>query len=160
MTPIGNWARNYLYGLSGRLKEPAVGQANGSDLHTYPQLLFRPRASEADRKSRSVGRQHPERCYDGFMRILAVALSLLAAVPSIAVSQEAVTGQASIVDGDTLEIRGVRIRLFGIDAPESAQTCHDDDGKLYRCGIKVTPRTLPALPACKMPLYNELIAHA
>jgi endonuclease YncB( thermonuclease family) len=70
------------------------------------------------------------------MRIFAIALSLFAAIPSLAVSQEAVTGRASIVDGDTLEIRGVRIRLFGVDAPESAQTCHDDDGKLYRCGQK------------------------
>jgi len=26
-------------------------------------------------------------------------------------------GQASIVDGDTLEIHGARIRLWGIDAP-------------------------------------------
>jgi endonuclease YncB( thermonuclease family) len=29
--------------------------------------------------------------------------------------------------------RSDRIRLFGVDAPESVQTCHDDDGKLYRC---------------------------
>jgi len=28
------------------------------------------------------------------------------------------TGQASIIDGDTLEIHGRRIRLWGIDAPE------------------------------------------
>jgi endonuclease YncB( thermonuclease family) len=32
-------------------------------------------------------------------------------------------GQASIVDGDTLEIHGTRIRLWGIDAPESSQLC-------------------------------------
>jgi endonuclease YncB( thermonuclease family) len=54
----------------------------------------------------------------------------------MATAQEAIVGQASVVDGDTLEIRGTRIRLFGIDAPESDQTCHDDDGKLYRCGQK------------------------
>jgi hypothetical protein len=45
-------------------------------------------------------------------------------------------GQASVVDGDRLEIRGVRIRLFGVDAPESAQTCLEDGAKLYRCGQK------------------------
>ena len=29
-------------------------------------------------------------------------------------------GRASVIDGDTLEVQGTRIRLFGIDAPESA----------------------------------------
>jgi hypothetical protein len=30
-------------------------------------------------------------------------------------------GQASVVDGDTLDIHGTRIRLWGVDAPESSQ---------------------------------------
>jgi endonuclease YncB( thermonuclease family) len=46
-------------------------------------------------------------------------------------------GQASIVDGDTLEIHGTRIRLWGIDAPESSQLCRDEDSSLYRCGARV-----------------------
>ena len=29
------------------------------------------------------------------------------------------TGQAGIIDGDTLKIHGTRIRLWGIDAPKS-----------------------------------------
>jgi endonuclease YncB( thermonuclease family) len=29
------------------------------------------------------------------------------------------TGQASVIDGDTLDIHGTRIRLWGIDTPES-----------------------------------------
>jgi endonuclease YncB( thermonuclease family) len=45
-------------------------------------------------------------------------------------------GQASIIDGDTLEIHGTRIRLWGIDAPESTQLCRDDDSLQYRCGAK------------------------
>ena len=44
------------------------------------------------------------------------------------------TGRASVIDGDTIEIHGSRIRLFGIDAPESSQLCRDEDSKQYRCG--------------------------
>lgn len=45
-------------------------------------------------------------------------------------------GQASIIDGDTLEIHGKRIRLWGIDAPESSPLCRDEDSSLYRCGAQ------------------------
>ena len=45
-------------------------------------------------------------------------------------------GQASVIDGDTLEIHGTRIRLWGVDAPESSQLCRGDDSLQYRCGAK------------------------
>jgi endonuclease YncB( thermonuclease family) len=46
------------------------------------------------------------------------------------------TGQASVIDGDTLEIHGTRIRLWGVDAPESSQLCRGEDSLPYRCGAK------------------------
>ena len=45
-------------------------------------------------------------------------------------------GQASVVDGDTLEIHGNRIRLWGVDAPESTQLCRGEDSEQYRCGAQ------------------------
>ena len=47
---------------------------------------------------------------------------------------ETIVGRASVVDGDTLAIRGRRIRLHGIDAPESGQICQDEMARPYRCG--------------------------
>jgi len=44
-----------------------------------------------------------------------------------------IIGIASIIDGDTIEIHGHRIRLFGVDAPESRQLW-SLNGRKYRCG--------------------------
>jgi len=50
---------------------------------------------------------------------------------------ETIAGRASVIDGDTLEIAGKQIRLLGIDAPESSQTCTDSRGSRYRCGQRL-----------------------
>lgn len=49
---------------------------------------------------------------------------------------EAITGYATAYDGDRIDIRGKRVHLAGIDAPEPAQTCADPNEKLYACGRK------------------------
>jgi endonuclease YncB( thermonuclease family) len=45
-------------------------------------------------------------------------------------------GRPASSTGDTLEIRGTRIHLWGIDAPESDQLCRNDGSEHYRCGQK------------------------
>ena len=42
-------------------------------------------------------------------------------------------GAARVVDGDTLEVSGEKLRLLGIDAPEMAQTC-EANGRPVLCG--------------------------
>lgn len=44
-----------------------------------------------------------------------------------------IAGSARVVDGDTLEIGGTRVRLHGIDAPESKQRCRAG-GRTWPCG--------------------------
>ena len=50
-----------------------------------------------------------------------------------AIAGPTLSGSARIIDGDTLEVRGKRVRLHGIDAPESAQRCRSG-GRLWSCG--------------------------
>ncbi|MBM3530547.1 MAG: thermonuclease family protein [Alphaproteobacteria bacterium] len=51
-----------------------------------------------------------------------------------AATGEAFSGRARVVDGDSLEVSGRRVRLFGIDAPEARQDCRDGRGRVYACG--------------------------
>jgi endonuclease YncB( thermonuclease family) len=49
----------------------------------------------------------------------------------------AIVGYARVIDGDTLDLSGARIRLRGIDAPEATQTCTIAE-QVYRCGERAT----------------------
>lgn len=46
------------------------------------------------------------------------------------------SGLPRIVDGDTAEIAGVKVRLSGIDAPETDQICLDASSQSWNCGIE------------------------
>ncbi len=66
------------------------------------------------------------------MRALALAAALLlASVPAWA---QDITGPARVIDGDTLNVAGQRIRLHGIDAPEKNQVCQIE-GVPWACGV-------------------------
>lgn len=81
--------------------------------------------------------------------LLAAALLQAASVNSIPIY-----GIARAVDGDSLEIGGIRVRLFGIDAPEFDQLC-TRSGARYACGAEsadrlsklVTGRSISCVPA-------------
>ncbi len=58
---------------------------------------------------------------------------LLLTLPSLAHAD--ITGKPRIVDGDTIHIGKIKIRLHGIDAPEMKQTCRTSKGEEQLCGM-------------------------
>jgi endonuclease YncB( thermonuclease family) len=74
------------------------------------------------------------------MRWVVVATLLLglgcsSAVPAAGAE---ISGVARVVDGDTIRLGDTRIRLHGIDAPESDQSCNARDGGTWPCGKEAT----------------------
>jgi endonuclease YncB( thermonuclease family) len=59
---------------------------------------------------------------------------------------QSISGIARVIDGDTIEVRGTRLRLDGIDAPESKQTC-EANGQTYACGEQATKALIALLGA-------------
>jgi len=64
-------------------------------------------------------------------------VTLCLASLSFAASAENLSGPARVVDGDTIELEGERIRLHGIDAPEGRQICAAE-GAEYPCVTMAT----------------------
>lgn len=68
--------------------------------------------------------------------MLALLLASIAAQPACAqpAAAASIRGVARVVDGDTLVVSGVRIRMGAVDAPERSQSCTDAHGALRLAG--------------------------
>lgn len=66
-----------------------------------------------------------------------LGLLLALATPGALANPPLLHGPAQVVDGDTLDVAGARIRLHGIDAPERSQLCENAAGEWY-CGQAAT----------------------
>ena len=91
-----------------------------------------------------------------------VGLSVLLAWGAPALAD--IIGKPRVIDGDTIEIAGQRIRLHGIDAPESRQTC-EAGGETWPCGqqasLALADKIGTANVACEdhgMDQYDRTIA--
>lgn len=67
--------------------------------------------------------------------LLAVVFSLR---PVVLTDETWIIGEARVIDGDTLDVGPVRIRLHGIDAPEAGQRCGQ-----WHCGDRAAAARRP-----------------
>ena len=77
------------------------------------------------------------RTSDAVLRCLVVCSTVLVAIGLTSPVHAELSGRASVIDGDSIEVTGQEIRLHGIDAPEFKQTCIAG-GKTWRCGRQAT----------------------
>ena len=77
---------------------------------------------------------------------------------------ERIAGKAKVLEGDTIEINGTQVRLFGIDAPENGQTC-TIKRKPFRCdraaasalADKIGARIVECEPK-DLDIYNRIVS--
>ncbi|MBB4277776.1 thermonuclease family protein [Rhizobium mongolense] len=63
------------------------------------------------------------------LKFLAIALLLF-----VSAERAFAASNVRVIDGDTIDVDGVRYRLHGIDAPEAGQLCKSSDGGDWACG--------------------------
>lgn len=63
------------------------------------------------------------------------------------------SSRVRVIDGDTLDLEGVKVRLKGIDAPEIKQLCRKDKN-IFNCG-ELAKRSLEALILDKVVSCNK-----
>ncbi len=61
-------------------------------------------------------------------------LSLALSFGAVPADAQTVSGVVRVIDGDTIDLNGTRIRLHGIDALEASQTCETATGQPWTCG--------------------------
>ena len=96
--------------------------------------------------------------------VVGLMLSCVHGLPALG-QVSSIVGEALVIDGDTLAVGSLRVRLHGIDAPESGQVCPSKHGGDWDCG-KVATRRLSDLThgrivsceALYQDIYGRIIA--
>ena len=88
--------------------------------------------------------------------VAVAALALLAATVWALQHDGAIeiAGHPRAIDGDTIAFGRAHVRLYGIAAPESDQTCSTATGDLYPCGVLATSALLQLIDG------EHIICHA
>src|SRR5262249_61381782 len=67
-------------------------------------------------------------------RVVGVAVLAIGISCAGGSAADVIEGSATVTDGDTIRVGDTRIRLHGIDAPETSQTCNAAGGGAWACG--------------------------
>lgn len=94
-----------------------------------------------------------------FLVLLFCVLSISVAAKPISIigkdwDRESITGRAFIIDGDTLKINGIKVRLVGVDAPEISQKCKTH-GHVENCGEIIKLRLVQATDSKDVTCYKH-----
>ncbi len=158
----------HLAGFIGHVvsAEPSRAAAGGHLLDLGRRAA--PAGGLTGRQPRPTVRNMPIRSSPGqaLARLLASVIPFAASVVVIALAgkplsgaDDHLAGAARIIDGDTIAIGRVHVRLYGIDAPESEQSCEDADRMAYACGSAATAelRRAPRIAASgRAPFRNRI----
>ena len=68
--------------------------------------------------------------------VFAIGMLMLLVMFYLILPEQKLEGTAKALDGDSLRLGEVEIRLLGLDAPEYRQTCIGKDGAEWSCGIE------------------------
>ena len=72
------------------------------------------------------------------LRVCSLLVLMMWGSVAVAASPNTISGQARVIDGDTLDVGGTRVRLHGIDAVEADQTCRHPERGDWACGAHVS----------------------
>lgn len=90
---------------------------------------------------------------------------LITGLLAVLMSAQIAAADGTVIDGDTLDLNGIRYRLNGIDAPEQTQNCKTATGKNWKCGeaatemlVKLTKRKRVTCKTLGQDIYGRDIA--
>ncbi|GFH07878.1 high light-induced nuclease, partial [Haematococcus lacustris] len=122
-------------GLMLRGPRPGAAASAGQPAVAGPSAGLRRGSLAVARYAKSPVSDEMNNAVTAALSALLLFNSTAGPVPLAQAAPDTFVGTARVVDGDTLYIGSEKFRLYGVDAPETKQTCTDGVGQSYACGL-------------------------